>query len=187
MLQPLRLCVADLWVKSTCRERGHVKEACTDLRESSAHPPVPGSARGSSTCSPEVKYANRDGLAKGAYHMVVASAPPESARQGAYALAMGGIRDREEIPGPRSLRGAVRFDIPLSRDDSRLGQTLHGAASSGMSPVLCEGAREANSVQNDESAEPSHRAPQAAKRRLWAEQSIPAFRFCSTYLPPPHN
>ena len=42
-----------------------------------------------------------------------------------------------------------------------------------MSPVPCEGAREANSVQNDESAEPSHRAPQAAKRRLWAEQSIP--------------
>ena len=174
VLELLRLCVADLWVKSTCRERGHVREACTDLRESSAHPPVPGSARGSSTCSPEVKYANRDGLAKGAYHMVVASAPPESARQGAYALAMGGIRDREDVTGPRSLRGAVRFDIPLSREGFRLGQILHGAASSEMSPVPCEGARAANYRQDGESAEPSHRAPQAMQRRLWAEQSSPA-------------
>jgi len=82
MLVPLRLCVADLWVKSTCRERGHVREACTDLRESSAHPPVPGSARGSSTCSCQVKYKYGDGRAKGAYDMVVASAPPEPARQG---------------------------------------------------------------------------------------------------------
>ena len=71
------------------------------------------------------------------------------------------------------LRGAVRLDIPLSQDDSRLSHNLHGAASSEMSPVPCKGAREANSVQNDESAEPSHRAPQAAKRRLWAEQSSP--------------
>ena len=145
-----------------------------DLRRSEAHPPVPGSARESSTCSPELKFAYRDGLAKGAYHMVVASAIAVPARQGAYALATGEIRDREEIPGLIPLRGAVRFDIPLSREGFRLGQILHGAASSGMSPVLCEGAREANSVQNDESAEPSHRAPQAAKRRLWAEQSIPA-------------
>ena len=174
MLEPLRLCVADLWVKSTCRERGHVTEACTDLRESSAHPPVPGSARGSSTCSPEVKYANRDGLAKGAYHMVVASAIAVPARQGAYALATGGIRDREDVRGPIPLRGAVRFDIPLSREGFRLGQILHGAASSGISPVPCGAARAANYRQDRESAEPSHRAPQAAKRRLWAEQSIPA-------------
>ena len=38
---------------------------------------------------------------------------------------------------------------------------------------LSEAAREANAVQNDESAEPSHRAPQAMQRRLWAEQSSP--------------
>ena len=83
MLELLRLCVADLWITSTCRERGHVREACTDLRESSAHPPVPGWARGSSTCSCQVKYTNRDGLAKAAYHLVVAFTPAEAARQGA--------------------------------------------------------------------------------------------------------
>ena len=82
MLEPLRLCVADLWVKSTCRERGHVREACTDLRESSAHPPVPGSARESSTCSPEVKFVYGDRLANVAYDMVVASAIAVPARQG---------------------------------------------------------------------------------------------------------
>ena len=84
--------------------------------------------------------------------MVVASAIAVPARQGAYALATGGIRDREEIRGLMPLRGAVRLDIPLSQDDSRLGHILHGAASSEMSPVLCKGAREANSVQNDESS-----------------------------------
>ena len=82
MLVPLRQCVADLWVKSTCRERGHVTEACMDLRRSEAHPPVPGSARESSTCSPELKFAYRDGLARGAYHMVVASAIAVPARHG---------------------------------------------------------------------------------------------------------
>ena len=124
-------------------------------------------------CSCQVKYAYGSGRAKAAYHMVVASAIAVPARQGAYALATGGIRDREEIRGLRSLRGAVRFDIPLSREGFRLGQILHGAASSGMSPVPCGAAREANAVQNDESAEPSHRAPQAMQRRLWAEQSSP--------------
>ena len=94
MLELLRLCVADLWIKSTCRERGHVREACTDLRESSAHPPVPGSARGSSTCSCQVKYTNRDGRANTASHLLVASAIAVPARQGAYALATGEIRDR---------------------------------------------------------------------------------------------
>ena len=83
MLVPLRHGVADLWVKSTCRERGHVTEACTDLRRSEAHPPVPGSARESSTCSPEIKFAYGDGRANTAYHMVVASAHAEAARQGA--------------------------------------------------------------------------------------------------------
>ena len=83
MLEPLRLCVADLWVKSTCRERGHVTEACMDLRRSEAHPPVPGSARESSTCSPEIKFAYGDGRANTAYDMVVASAHAEAARQGA--------------------------------------------------------------------------------------------------------
>ena len=83
MLVPLRHGVADLWVKSTCRERGHVTEACMDLRRSEAHPPVPGSARESSTCSPEVKFVYGDRLAKAAYDVVVASAPPEAARQGA--------------------------------------------------------------------------------------------------------
>ena len=82
MLVPLRLCVADLWVKSTRGVRGHVREACTDLRESEAHPSVPGSARESSTCSPEVKCAHRDGLAKAACHVVVASAIAVPARQG---------------------------------------------------------------------------------------------------------
>ena len=142
-------------------------------KQGASDPSSPGSARESSTCSPEVKYANRDGLAKGAYHMVVASAIAVPARQGAYALATGGIRDRRNVTGSTPLRGAVRFDIPLSREGFRLGQILHGAVSSGMSPVPCEGAREANSVQNDESAEPSHRAPQAMQRRLWAEQSSP--------------
>ena len=83
MLEPLRLCVADLWIKSTRRVRGHVREACTDLHKSEAHPSVPGSARESSTCSPEVKYAYTDGLANTASHLVVASAIAVPARQGA--------------------------------------------------------------------------------------------------------
>ena len=87
----------------------------------------------------------------------------------------GEIRDREDIPGPIPLRGAVRFDIPLSREGFRLGQILHGAASSGISPVPCGAARAANYRQDGGSAEPSHRAPQAMqrRRRLWAHDSIP--------------
>ena len=61
----------------------------------------------------------------------------------------------------RSLRGAVRLDIPLSREGFRLGQILHGAASSGMSPVPCGAARAANYRQDGGSAERSHRVPQA--------------------------
>ena len=68
----------------------------------------------------------------------------------------------------------IRFDIPLSRDDSRLSHILHGESTFEMSPELCKGARAANYRQDGESAEPSPRAPQAAKRRLWAEQSSPA-------------
>jgi len=83
MLVLLRHGVADLWVKSTCRERGHVTEACTDLRRSEAHPPVPGSARESSTCSPEIKFAYGDGRANTAYDMVVAFAIAVPARPGA--------------------------------------------------------------------------------------------------------
>ena len=83
MLEPLRLCVADLWIKSTRRVRGPVREARTDLHKSKAHPEDPGSARESSNCSPEVKYAYRDGLANTAYHLVVVLTPAEPARQGA--------------------------------------------------------------------------------------------------------
>ena len=43
-----------------------------------------------------------------------------------------------------------------------------------MSPELCKGARAANYRQDRESIGHVHRAPQAAKRRLWAEQSSPA-------------
>ena len=63
--------------------------------------------------------------------------------------------------------------VPLSREGFRLGQILHGAASSGMSPVPCEGARAANYKQDGESAEHVERAPQAMQRRLWAHDSIP--------------
>ena len=162
MLEPLRLCVADLWVKSTCRERGHVREACTDLRESSAHPPVPGWARGSSTCSCQVKYTNRDGRANTAYHMVVASAIAVPARQGAYALATGGIRDREDVTGSTPLRGAVTFDVPLSREDSRLSQNLHRAVSSGM--LQCHVEQLARPTLSKTTRAPSHRHGRPRRR-----------------------
>ena len=67
----------------------------------------------------------------------------------------------------------IRFDIPLAREDYRLGRILHGAVPRMPRPVAYRAAREANSVQNDESAEPSPRAPQAMQRRLWAHDSIP--------------
>ena len=67
----------------------------------------------------------------------------------------------------------MRLDVPLSREDSWLSHILHGAVFSEMSPELCKGARAGNAVQNAESIGQVHRAPQAAKRRLWAHDSIP--------------
>ena len=67
----------------------------------------------------------------------------------------------------------IRFDIPLSREDSRLSHILHGEGTFEMSPELCKGARAANYRQDRESIGHVHRAPQAAKRRLWAHDSIP--------------
>ena len=45
----------------------------------------------------------------------------------------------------------IRFDIPLSRDDSRLSHILHGESTFEMSPELCKGARAANYRQDRES------------------------------------
>ena len=67
----------------------------------------------------------------------------------------------------------MRLDVPLSREDSWLSHILHGAVFSEMSPELCKGARAANYRQDRESIGHVHRAPQAAKRRLWAHDSIP--------------
>ena len=67
----------------------------------------------------------------------------------------------------------IRFDIPLSQDDSRLSHILHGERPSEMSPEPCKGARAGNYRQDRESIGHVHRAPQAAKRRLWAHDSIP--------------
>ena len=55
MLEQLRLCVEDLWIKSTRRVRWPISDARTDLRESKAHPSDSGWARESSNCSPAIK------------------------------------------------------------------------------------------------------------------------------------
>ena len=70
ILEQLRLCAADLGIKSKQRVRWPISDARTDLRKSKAHPSDPGPARESSNCSPEVKCAYRDCLANTASHLV---------------------------------------------------------------------------------------------------------------------
>ena len=83
------------------------------------------------------------------------------------------MRDRGDVTGMYPEAMTIRFDIPLSQDDSRLSLVLHGEVPNEMSPVPCKGARAGNAVQNAESIGHVERAPQAMQRRLWAPDSIP--------------